>query len=158
MAEPPFDLAVAHRWFAVECNNAAWTLLEADSRSVEESERLIDLAHAARHHWLQVGTVLNQARAENLLANAYAAVRRGEPALHHARRALELLREAAGSAADWDWAFAQDALARAHAAAGDVSAETFRAEARAAGDRIVDPEDKSAFDQWFVRELPWSQS
>lgn len=154
MSEPPFELAAAHKWFAIECNNAAWTALEAASRSLEESERMIHQAHAACYHWLQVGTVLHHARAQNLLANAYAAVGRGEPALHHARRALELLKAAGGSAADWDWAFAHDALARAHAAAGDVSAAAFRAEARAAGDRIADPEDKAAFDQWFVRELP----
>lgn len=157
MAQPSFDVAAAHKWFAIECNNEAWSLLEAASRTAAEGERLVHLAHAACHHWLQVGTVLNHARAQNLLANAYAAIGRGEPALHHARRTQELLKEANEVAADWDWAFAHDALARAHAAAGDASAGAFRAEARAAGDRIADPEDKAAFDQWFVRELPISR-
>jgi hypothetical protein len=157
VSQPPFELAVAHRWFAIECNNDAWSLLEAAALSAAESERMIHQAHAACHHWLQVGTVLHHARAQNLLANAYAAAGRAEPALHHARRTQELLKEAADAAADWDWAFAHDALARAHAVAGDVSAAAFRAEARAAGDRIADPEDKAAFDQWFVRELPGSR-
>lgn len=153
MSQPPFELAVAHKWFAIECNNGAWSLLEAAERSAEEIERLIHMAHAACHHWLQVGTVLNHARAQNLLANAYAVAGRGEPALYHARRTLDLLKEA-GDAADWDWAFAHDALARAHAAAGDASAAAHRATARAAGDRIADPEDQAAFDQWYARELP----
>ena len=33
MPAPPFDLAQAHRWFAIEFNNQAWELVEKPSRS-----------------------------------------------------------------------------------------------------------------------------
>lgn len=71
MPEPTFDVAVAHRWFAIECNNAAWDLVEAANRTPDDVTRMIDLAHAARWHWSQVGTELNQQRAAVLLATAY---------------------------------------------------------------------------------------
>ena len=44
MPEPTFDLAAAHRWFAVEANNAAWALVGRDDRSSDEA-------------WLASGTV-----------------------------------------------------------------------------------------------------
>ncbi len=43
------------------------------------------------------------------------------PALHHARRCLELVREA-DDAEEWDEPFAHEALARAYALAGDADA------------------------------------
>ena len=33
MTQPPFDVQRAHRWFAVELNNLAWEIVEADSRT-----------------------------------------------------------------------------------------------------------------------------
>ena len=41
MATPPFDLARAHRWFAVELNNLAWDLVEAQERSASDIARMI---------------------------------------------------------------------------------------------------------------------
>lgn len=72
MSTAPFDLPKAHRWFAVELNNLCWDLIEAEHRSAEQTERMIHAAHAACHHWLQVGTAVNNLRAECLLATAYA--------------------------------------------------------------------------------------
>ncbi|MEL7240496.1 MAG: hypothetical protein AAGK78_16690 [Planctomycetota bacterium] len=69
---PPFDDEHAvHRWFAVECNNAAWDLLEADALSSDQVTQLLDVAHASRWHWYRIGTPLQKLRADLLIAAAY---------------------------------------------------------------------------------------
>ncbi len=78
------------------------------------------MAHASRHHWEAVGTPVNLARGERLCPRVYAVLGRGEPALHHARRVLELCQE--HGIGDWDLAFAHEALARASAVDGDRAA------------------------------------
>ena len=95
---PPFDEARAHRWFAVEANNLGWDLLERDGRTDADVERMLHAAHAAWFHWDAVGTAVNRLRAEVLLATAYHAARRTEPAAWHAERALAALAGAVGSA------------------------------------------------------------
>ena len=62
MPEPPFEVSQAHRWFAVELNNRAWDLVEATERSPDETDEMIDSAHAACLHWRAVGVPLNALR------------------------------------------------------------------------------------------------
>jgi hypothetical protein len=113
------------------------------------------MAHASRHHWEQVGTPANLARGEWLCSRVYAVLGRGEPALHHARRVLELCEE--HGIGDWDLAFAHEALARAHAVAGDRTAcEQELARARAAAEDITDPEDRELLDA-DLRTIPGTQ-
>ncbi|MEO8498707.1 MAG: hypothetical protein ABI614_26900 [Planctomycetota bacterium] len=51
--------------------------------------------------------------------------------------------------ATWDGAFAYDALARAHAAAGEnKQASIVQAKARELGNKIADKDDKAFFDKW----------
>ena len=80
MSTPPFDLAQAHRWFAIECNNEAWDLVEKADRAPPETQRMISAAHAAALHWGAVGNALNRLRAENLLAAVYSAAGEAAPA------------------------------------------------------------------------------
>ena len=61
----------------------------------------------------------------------YTVLGRAEPALHHARRCLELCEANPEAIEDWDLPYAYEALARAHALAGE--ADEARA-ATAAGD------------------------
>ena len=71
------------------------------------------------------------------------------PAVWHAQRCLDHC-EAAGIS-DWDLAYAYEALARASSLAGDVErAASWRERARAAGDAIVDSEDREHFDEDFA--------
>ena len=82
---------------------------------------------------------VNLARGDWQCSRVYAVLGRGEPALWHARRCLELT-EAADDAEDWDLPFAYEALARAHAAAGHgEEAARFRGLAEQAGATIADP-------------------
>src|SRR5688572_28202858 len=90
MSEPPFDVAKAQRWFAVELNNLAWDLVEKPGRTPNETERMLHAAHASVHHWLHAGQPINHLRGECLLATAYASAGLAEPALRHAARCAAL--------------------------------------------------------------------
>ena len=90
MSDAPFDVPRAHRWFAVEFNNAAWELVEKPDRSPEETQRMLHLAHAAALHWSAVGKPIHTERAECLLATVYASAGRLETAAMHLEYGLTL--------------------------------------------------------------------
>ena len=71
----------------------------------------------------------------------YAVLERPEPALYHARRVLDLCQD--NGIGDFDLAFAYEALARAHAIAGDAAlARDYTDQALAAAEDIADDEDR----------------
>lgn len=129
-----------HRRLAATLFNETWRLMEKEDRSVADDDRMLHMAHASRHHWGEVGTPANLARGEWQCSRVYAVLRRAEPCLHHARRALALC-EAHGLA-DWDLAFCHEALARGHAVAGDLDAARTEIE-RALAVPIADDEDRA---------------
>jgi hypothetical protein len=88
MPTAPFDLAQANRWFGIEFNNAAWDLLEAPSRTADETERMLRLAYASCLHWESVGTPANEQRGLVLLAMAHAVAGLGPRAAALAERCL----------------------------------------------------------------------
>ena len=148
MPEPPFDVATAHRWFAVEFNNRAWDLIEKEGRTADETQAMIHAAHAAACHWQAIGTSLNAQRAEGLLATAYLKAGRAEPALRHAQRGLALSEQNAEET-DFDRATTLAAAARAHALAGDAAeAERLLALAMAAAGKL-EAEDRGVFDKLY---------
>jgi hypothetical protein len=149
MPEPPFDLAKAHRWFAVEFNNQAWDLVEKANRSAEETQQMIHLAHASALHWQAVGTALNCQRGENLLATVYAAADIPKAAVWHAERCLSLSVQNAKEETPFDRATALGCAARAHALAGDAAqADRLRTLAQAAA-AALDDEDRGVFEKLY---------
>lgn len=107
------------RALAARLFNGVWELLEKD-RTVEDDDRMVHMAHASRYHWGEAGTEVNRSRGEWQCSRVYAVLGRAEPALHHARRGLEICQ--ASGVTDWDLAFAYESLARASAVAGDPAA------------------------------------
>jgi hypothetical protein len=137
------------RQLAVDLFNHVWTLLRLDERTVEQEDEMIHAAHASRHFWGRVGAPENRARGEWQCSRVYAVLGRGEPAVHHARRCLEIC-EAHGIG-DWDLAFAYEALARAHGLGGhEAAAARYKTLAREAGDAIADAEDREVFDSDYA--------
>ena len=113
---------------AVDLFNYTWTLLERSDRTKSDDDLMVHAAHASRFHWDSIGEPVNHARGEWQVSRVYAVLGRGEPALHHARRCLEICEE--HEIGDFDLAFAYEALARAHAVGGDAEAASrFAAEA-----------------------------
>ena len=100
-----------------------------------------------------MGTPANLARGEWLCSRVYAVLGRSEPALHHARRVVEICQE--NGIGDWDLAFAHEALARAAAVAGDQqAAERHLADARRAAELIADPEDRALLESDVAAIVP----
>jgi hypothetical protein len=149
MPDAPFDLAKAHRWFAVEFNNQAWDLVEKPSRTADEVQQLIHSAHAAVLHWQAVGTALNRQRGENLLATVYAVAGDAAAAVRHAERCLSLSVQNAKEESPFDRATALGCAARAHALAGDAAqAERLRTLAAAAAEQL-EADDRAVFDKLY---------
>jgi hypothetical protein len=129
------------RQLGVDLFNHVWTLLEQPERTPEEGDEMIHSAHASAHHWRQVGVPENFARSEWQCSRVYAVLGRAEPALWHARRCLEICEE--HGIRDWDVGFAYEALARAHAVAGDEGErDRYLALARDAAAAVAEDEDR----------------
>jgi hypothetical protein len=146
VSTPPFDVKVAHRWFAVELNNQAWNLVEAEKRSAADVERMIHAAHGACFHWLEAGDLLNHLRAQSLLATVYATAGLPESAVRHAERCLALSREAGDRQTAFDRATAHGCASSAYKLAGRL--DEARAEhqlALSAAEKFDDPSDLPVF-------------
>jgi DNA-binding transcriptional MerR regulator len=136
--------AVDHRRLGIDLFNKTWTLMEKENRTTADDDELIHCAHASAYHWMHVGTQANRARSEWQCSRVYTVLGRAEPALHHARRCLEICEASPEELEDWDLPFAHEALARAHSVAGEpeaARAHLERARELAAG--VMEEEDRS---------------
>lgn len=126
---------------AADLFNYTWTLLEKPDRTERESDLMVHAAHASRFMWEEIGEPVNHARGEWQIARVYSVVDRAEPALHHARRCLAIVEE--HGVGDFDLACAYEAMARAHATAGErEAAARYEALGREAAARIADEDDR----------------
>ena len=133
-----------HRELGRSLNGVVWQLLARTDRSDDDDARMVDAAHASQYHWREAGGP-PRTRGEWLVSHVYAVLGRAEPALHHAQRCLELAGAEPGLA-DFDHAYAAEAMARALACAGDRDqAATWHTRATAAGAAISDDEDRQIF-------------
>ena len=136
----------AHRRLGTALYNRVWTLLETPDRSSQQTDEMIHAAHASRYHWTMGGEPANLARGEWQCARVYAVLGRGEPALWHARRCVELCEE--HGLGDWDLAAAYEAMARASSVAGDeTGTRSWVERARDALAAVADPEDREPIER-----------
>jgi hypothetical protein len=136
--------SIDHRQVAVDLFNHVWTLMEAPGRTAAQDDEMLHAAHASRYHWGLVSQPVNLARGEWQCSRVYAILGRGEPAIHHGRRCLEICM--AEDIGDFDLAFAYEALARAHTLAGDSElAAKYLSQAAQAGGDIADEDDRTHF-------------
>ena len=147
-AKPDILDADQHRQMGAHLFNHVWTLLETEGRTQQQDDEMVHAAHASRWHWGQTAVAdLRQRLAvgEWQCSRVYAVLGRGEPALFHAGRCVEL----AGSEGIEDWAVAAsyEAMARASRVAGDRRAfEEWRERARTAADEIAEEEDREVIE------------
>ena len=142
---PTGIVADRERALGKELFNHVWTLLETEHRSRAQDDEMIHAAHASRFHWGRCGGPVELCRGEWQVSRVYSVLGRGEPAIHHARRCLDLCEE--NGITGFDHAIAYEALARAHAVSGDL--QRAGAHARRARDlrsAIADEEDRRIFD------------
>lgn len=119
--QPEFDVQAAHRWFAVDCFNATWDLIERTDRSAEDDDEMVRRAMASHWHWTRREDYgpRNASIAHWLIARVYALVGEAERAMHHGRRSLDVLADA-DDVDDFFRAYAHEAMARAAHIDGDV--------------------------------------
>jgi hypothetical protein len=158
MTNAPIDPAAAttvvldgptERQLGVDLYNSTWSLIDKPHRSPAETDEMIHRAHASRWHWARIGADVNLARGEWLCSRVYATIGRGEPALWHARRCVEINEGLGPDARDsWDLPSAYEAMARASFVAGDpASGALWKAKAGAALDDIADADDREPIAQ-----------
>lgn len=135
-----------HRQAGVDLFNEVWALIE----SREDDELMLHAAHASAYHWAEAPGCepKNRARSEWQVSRVYAVLGRGEPALHHARRCLDITETSPENMEDWDLPFAYEALARAHSVAGNKEEATRNEQkARELGERLADPEEREHLEE-----------
>jgi DNA-binding transcriptional MerR regulator len=143
MAEPQ-TLDVDHRSLGVALFNDTWRLLEKE-RTSEEDEELLHQAHASAYHWLKAPECepKNRARGEWMCSRVYSVLGRAEPALHHAERCLAIAEAHPENMEPFDFPFAYEALARAHAVAGNTDdSKRNERKGRELAEQIADAEDR----------------
>lgn len=151
--EKIFTEQECHKRFAIQLNNLVWSLLQKENRTAEDNDKIIHAAHASHYHWSIIGEPINFQRGEWLISHVYAVLNRPEPALYHAKKCMELTEE--HKYVDFDLAYAYEAMARAYAAAGNVSeAKKYIQLTQEAGEKIKKEEDRKLFMSDFAAE-PW---
>jgi len=137
-----------HRQMAIELFNLTWDLMEKTDRTPAETDRMINAAHASRYHWEIAGDAVNIARGEWQISRVYSVIGRAEPCLYHAERCLHVTLE--DKLADFDLAFAYEAMARACHLSGDLmETAKFITLGQEAGEKINEEDDR----EYFFKEL-----
>lgn len=151
--EKTYTVAQAHKFFAIETNNLTWKYLARTDRSQEDDLRMIHTIHASMYHWLEAGTAVNKARGEWMLSRVYTVTNQPELAFAYAQDCLKTCQE--NGFADFDIAYAYEAMARTNAMRGDkAEAAKYFALATQAGKEIADDEDRKIFEPDLASE-PW---
>lgn len=137
---------------ASQASNRAWTLAEAESRTPEEDDDMLQAAHAAMHVWKFVGNDNNRAHAAQLVAHVYALLGLPGPAAHYLAKSQPVF--FADGAEAWETAFAHAVAANVTPAAKDAAAH--REHYARAIDLVAalpDPEDRNILEV-TLRILP----
>lgn len=137
-----------HQQLAVQLFNATWDLMDQSTRTVNEEEDMVHMAHASRYHWGVVGQPINLARGEWQIARVYTLLNRPEPALHHAARSLHYCQQY--DLSSFEWGFAHEAMARAYAFMGHMAERDMHwTDAMIAATKVEDARDR----RWLIRNI-----
>jgi hypothetical protein len=143
MAEAQTGSDLDHRQLGVDLYNATWKLLEQTSRTPADDDAMLNATHASAYHWSRAAGAgpEHAARGQWQIARVNAVLGRGDAAVYHSRRCLELCTE--NGVGDWDLAAAYEGLARAHHVAGnDAEYRRNLQLGREALQQIADEEDR----------------
>jgi hypothetical protein len=142
-----------HRQLGIELYNRTWELLEGGA----DPDETVHAAHASAYHWLQAAgvTAPNRARSHWLCSHVYAVLGRAEPAIHHGDRCLALVEGAPEEMEEFDLPAAYEALARAHAIAGNSGeAARYLELGRVEAAKVSDDEDREHLESQLDSVVP----
>lgn len=138
------NMAEVHKRLGIETFNATWDLMDKEMRSSEENDMMVHSAHASRFHWGQVGTPVEFERGDWQLSRVYAKLGKGSEALHYAKHCLRTCQE--NDIADFDLAFAYEAMARSYALLENwTETDLYVQKAKEAAEAIEKPADRDYF-------------
>lgn len=146
MAGEKMTIDEFHRKIAAESNNGIWPVLDKKRPSKTELAEALRMGYTSQFHWRKIGTLVNDVRAEYMIARIYCKMETVEPALAHAELGLKLARKAKKEDPnwkDWDMPFIYEVLARAHGIAGNgEECAKFRDKAQKAINKLQGPQDR----------------
>ncbi|MFQ5977599.1 MAG: hypothetical protein ACE5OZ_05675 [Candidatus Heimdallarchaeota archaeon] len=143
-----------HRKMAAQLFNHTWGLIDkGDSRTKDEADEMIHSAHASRYHWTVVVNSgkypktgpTNLQTGDWQMSRVYSLLKKPEPAIYYAKRAIEICET--NNIGDYNLAWAYEAMARALSIVGDREADVieFLAKAKDAGEAITNEENRKLF-------------
>jgi hypothetical protein len=141
--QPAFDVAAVHRFFAAQCFNDAWELIEKRDRNADDDERMLLLSMASLWHWTQRAdcTPTNLSIGYWQVARIYALLGQVDNARHYGLRCRAVSQTE--GVEPFYLGFAYEALARAEAVTGNAAKrDEYLREAYALSERITDTEER----------------
>ena len=127
----------------IEMNMQTWSLLEKKDRSQQDDIRMVMFAKASLFHWKLSPKFrpFNEQRGEWMLSRVFSVLGKGEEALIHAEKTMELTEKF--DFKDFDLAYAYECLARADAASGNmIESKKLYKKAKRAGKLFSGKKDK----------------
>lgn len=143
MPEVNFDIKAAHRYFAADCFNKTWSLINKPDRTPAEDEQMIRLSLASHWHWTQREDYNSEKASIGYwqAARVYTLVGRLDEARRYAQLCLETSREPGVEPVFLGYAY--EAMARVEITAGNrAKADEYLQAARRAAETVTDDEDK----------------
>ncbi|UCE10615.1 MAG: hypothetical protein JSW61_01425 [Candidatus Thorarchaeota archaeon] len=136
-----------HKKMGAHTNGGVWGVLDNASPTPEELDEALEQAYTSRFHWRKAGTLTNDVRAIYMISRVYSHMKKGEPALEYAERMLDLAmkaeKEDAENWASFDMPFVYEAIAKAHAAAGNKDeCKKFTKMSQELIDKLEDKQDR----------------
>jgi hypothetical protein len=138
----PAEISAAHRFFAADCFNRTWELLEMPARSQDQDEEMLLLALSSLWHWRHREDVTPQNLSVGLwlVSRVYSLLGNAENALTFAERC----REQSTNTGPFYLGFAYESLARAEFAARNLStASSYLERARGYAEQVSDVEERT---------------
>jgi len=145
VGKPEFDLQKAHRFFAAECFNRAWDLIDKTDRTPDEDEQMIQLSLASAWHWTQRDdcTATNLSVAYWQVSRIHAILGQADNARRYGQLCLAVSQ--AEDVLPFYLGYAYEALARAESVAGNgQQRDAYLAAAREVAGRMPDPDARKA--------------
>ena len=141
--KPPFEIADAHRYFAADCFNKAWDLIDQSERTPEEDQEMIGLGQASLWHWTRREDCADRNLSVGYwqVSRIYALVGQAHEARRYGRLSLDSGQR--GELPPFFIGYSHEALARAESGLGHrAEMEKHIENAREAADKVSGAEER----------------
>ena len=138
-----FDHSAAHKYFATNCFNQAWDLIDKTDRTPAEDEDMIRLSLASHYHWTQREDYSDSSAsiAHWQTSHIYAVLGQADNARRYGQLCLDVSQ--AEEIPPFFLGYAYEALARAESTAGNrKQAQEYIDQAKSIAEKIQEADDK----------------